>query len=105
MASIERSEGVEICRSGLIQAPFSYLKMIFIDRKMDDEKMEFVLTHELSHIIHNHYIDHIVLYMLSSRGSTPSSGSFVVRYWRCTNSKPTARFSGASSTPRGIDGC
>lgn len=44
-------------RSGLVETPFSFQKSVFINRVLDGDKLVTILSHEMSHISHRHYID------------------------------------------------
>lgn len=61
IATKQKLHDTTIYRCGLIEAPFSFWRSIFIDRKIDGEKFDLVVKHELAHINSLHFIDKIVV--------------------------------------------
>ncbi|MFI3267291.1 MAG: M56 family metallopeptidase [Rikenellaceae bacterium] len=60
MSTKEQVEGYTLCRSGIIETPFSFYKSIFVSRLLNDEKFDLVLKHELAHIKNYHYLDKLI---------------------------------------------
>lgn len=54
-----------IVRNNRVTSPFSFLKTIYINRKLDGETLEIVLSHEKSHIMHGHYRDTFLMELFS----------------------------------------
>lgn len=48
-------------RSGLVDTPFSFFRMIFINREIDGERKAIIMEHECAHISHHHYIDRSII--------------------------------------------
>lgn len=61
LATKQRCKNTMIYRCGLIETPFSFWRSIFIDRKIDGEKYDLVVRHELAHIHSLHFIDKIIV--------------------------------------------
>ena len=53
--------GCLVVRNNRVASPFSFFKMIFVNRKLEGEALEVVLSHERSHIEHKHYVDMLVM--------------------------------------------
>ncbi len=64
-ADIEQCRGYSVCRCGLVDSPFSFLRSIYIDRALCGEKLDIVLQHEVAHIRHYHYLDKIIVEILA----------------------------------------
>lgn len=50
-----------VYRSGYVETPFSFLKTIFVSRKITTDKLQLIVLHEKAHIAHHHYIDKIFI--------------------------------------------
>ncbi len=50
-----------LCRSGLVDTPFSFFRMIFINREIEGERKVIIMEHESAHISHHHYIDRSII--------------------------------------------
>lgn len=59
--SCYEQEGCLVVRNNRVSSPFSFFKMIFVNRKLEGEALEVVLSHERSHIEHRHYVDMLVM--------------------------------------------
>lgn len=53
--------GCWVVRNNRVASPFSFFKMIFVNRKLEGEALEVVLSHERCHIEHRHYMDMLVM--------------------------------------------
>ena len=53
--------GCLVVRNNRVASPFSFFRMIFVNRKLEGEALEVVLSHERSHIEHRHYVDMLVM--------------------------------------------
>lgn len=56
-----RQNGVTIVKNNRVASPFSFFRMIFINRKLEGETLQVVLEHEMCHIRHRHYIDTLLM--------------------------------------------
>lgn len=56
-------EDICIVRNNRVSSPFSFFRIIFINRKLEGETLEVVLAHEKSHIEHKHYWDSLFMEM------------------------------------------
>ncbi len=61
--SCEEWEGMLVVRNNRVASPFSFFKMIFVNRKLQGETLRVVLDHEKTHIEHKHYRDTLVIEM------------------------------------------
>lgn len=64
-ATCEKSNGVILYRSGLIETPFSFMRDIFVDRRVEGDKLQMIVQHELSHIANCHYWDKNIVELMS----------------------------------------
>ena len=55
------SDGICIVRNNHVVSPFSYLRTIFINRKIEGEVLSIVLLHEKAHIRNHHYRDTVFI--------------------------------------------
>lgn len=53
--------GCLVVKNNRVASPFSFFRMIFVNRKLEGEALEVVLSHERSHIEHRHYVDMLVM--------------------------------------------
>ncbi|MFI3263580.1 MAG: M56 family metallopeptidase [Rikenellaceae bacterium] len=60
LSSREKIGKYSLCRSGIIETPFSFFKCIFISRIMDEDKFDMILKHEIAHIRNLHYVDKLI---------------------------------------------
>lgn len=49
--------GILVVKNNRVASPFSFFRMIFINRKLSGETLHVILSHERSHIEHKHYWD------------------------------------------------
>lgn len=49
--------GITIVKNNRVSSPFSFFRMIFINRKLEGETLQVVLAHEKCHIAYKHYWD------------------------------------------------
>ena len=61
--SCEEWEGMLVVRNNRVASPFSFFKMIFVNRKLQGETLRVVLAHEKTHIEHKHYRDTLAIEM------------------------------------------
>lgn len=54
-------DGICIVRNNRVSSPFSFFRIIFINRKLEGETLQVVLAHEKSHIAHKHYWDSLFM--------------------------------------------
>ena len=59
--SCYEQDGCLVVRNNRVSSPFSFFKMIFVNRKLEGEALEVVLSHERSHIEHRHYVDMLLM--------------------------------------------
>lgn len=50
-------DGYMVVRNNRVSSPFSFFRMIFINRKLEGESLQVVIAYEKSHIDHKHYRD------------------------------------------------
>ena len=65
-AEIFRTDECEIALSDEVNAPFSFLATVFIERGTSDEEMRQIVLHEASHIRHRHSHEKIAMEVLKS---------------------------------------
>lgn len=63
-ADKEYVKSYPVYRSELVEAPFSFLRSIYIDRKIEGENFDVIIEHELAHIEHGHYVDKMIVELL-----------------------------------------
>lgn len=61
--SCYRQDGLLIVKNNQVSSPFSFFRMIFINRKLQGETLEVIISHEKSHIEHKHYRDTFLMEM------------------------------------------
>lgn len=54
---------IQVVRNNRVASPFSFFRVIFINRKLQGETLEVVLAHEKAHIEHKHYADTLLMEM------------------------------------------
>lgn len=59
------ADGICIVRNNEVVSPFSFYRMIFINRKLEGEVLRIVLLHEKAHIRNHHYRDTLFIEGLS----------------------------------------
>ena len=59
------ADGICIVRNNEVVSPFSFYRMIFINRKLEGEVLRVVLLHEKAHIRNHHYRDTLFIEGLS----------------------------------------
>lgn len=59
--SCYEQDGCLVVRNNRVASPFSFFKMIFVNRKLEGEALEVVLSHERSHVEHRHYVDMLLM--------------------------------------------
>lgn len=59
--SCYREDGCLIVKNNNVSSPFSFFRMIFINRKIEGEVLQVILAHERSHIEHKHYRDSLLM--------------------------------------------
>ncbi|MDE6452127.1 MAG: M56 family metallopeptidase [Odoribacter sp.] len=56
-------EDIQVVRNNRVASPFSFFRVIYINRKLQGETLEVVLSHEKAHIEHKHYTDTLLIEM------------------------------------------